>query len=112
MVLDAVHAVDCEKIVVIGAPVDALAEKLTELMPGKKIIGFGGQLDLARMKYALLTERINVTEEQYIIGEHGPKAIPVYKNEEEYEKISLMTTTFIKRIMAATDKPRNMATGV
>jgi len=64
------------------------------------------------MKYALLTERINVTEEQYIIGEHGPRAIPVYKNEEEYEKISLMTTTFIKRIMAATDKPRNMATGV
>ncbi len=78
---------------------------------GKQIIGFGGQLDQARMEYSLLSRGINATEPYYAIGEHGPRTIPVYGGEVKYDLVKEDTTSVLKRIVSATDKARNLATG-
>lgn len=112
--IDALSKVDSPIIVVIGTPVDRLTEKLAyeAAFKGKQVIGFGGQLDVARMQYALLSAGKKMADPGYVIGEHGPRTIPVYEGESEYDQIREATTSVLKRIAVATEKPRNMATGV
>lgn len=104
--------VECDKIVVIGTPVDMLTEELSRMSQFKasQIIGFGGELDKARMHYSLLRHGIQ-TENMYVIGEHGPRAIPVYDGEQDYDDVRAETTTVLKRIMES-GTARNLATGV
>lgn len=112
IVLDSLAKAAAKHVIVIGTPVDRLTEELSELndFPAKSIIGFGGQLDLARLQYALIKQGIS-PDNAYIIGEHGPRAIPVYGGEKSYNEIQADTTSVLKKI-SLSGKPRNLATGV
>lgn len=110
---EALKDVDFDKIVVIGTPVDLLTEELSRLneFKNKQVIGFGGELDKARMLYSLLVHGLKPKEPLYVIGEHGPRAIPVYDGEQNYEEVRIETTTVLKRIVES-GTARNLATGV
>lgn len=112
--LESLEKVDCQKIVVIGTPVDKLTEELSksDALKDRQIIGFGGQLDVDRAKYTLVKHSVEAREPLYAIGEHGPLVIPVYENEEVYEKVRESTATFIRRISVLDDNLRNLATAV
>ena len=47
----------------------------------------------------------------YVIGEHGPRAIPVYGGEQDYDAVRTEATTVLKRIMES-GVARNIATGI
>jgi hypothetical protein len=99
--------------VVTGTPVDRLAERLSALEQFKDstVIGFGGQLDVERTKYALLSHHLRVPDPLYVIGEHGPRVIPVYAGEQSYDLIRQEAGSTLKRI-SVSGKPRNLATGI
>jgi malate/lactate dehydrogenase len=113
IVVKALEQVDCEKIIVIGTPVDILTEELLNLpqFEGKQVIGFGGELDKARASYSLLTRSIESDDSLYVVGEHGPRAIPVYAGEQDYEAVTTEATTVLKRIFTS-GIARNLATGM
>lgn len=100
-------------IVVIGTPVDRLTEKLAKMpkFRDSQIIGFGGQLDLARTHYALAKHNVSIEGDVFIIGEHGPRTLPVYNKEEAYDVIQTDVATTVQRI-ASTGSARNLATGI
>ncbi|MCK5233368.1 MAG: hypothetical protein KAJ91_00980 [Candidatus Aenigmarchaeota archaeon] len=77
-----IHPKKDSKIVVIMTPCDRAAHlicKLSGLDP-KNIIGFGGQLDVNRLKYMLFSETNNFSKkiDANFIGEHGKRGIPVF----------------------------------
>lgn len=114
IVTTALENVESRIVVVIGTPVDRLTEKLSRLpqFKDRQVIGFGGQLDLDRTRYALVQHSVIVADEVgYAIGEHGPRTIPVYTGEEKYNAVRADVTTTLKRI-AAHGPARNLATGV
>ncbi|MBW3569177.1 hypothetical protein KY385_03565 [Candidatus Parcubacteria bacterium] len=80
---------DCRNLVVIGTPVDELNQELSRLdhFSGSQVIGFGGQLDVNRARYALLKRGLKIPEPLYVVGEHGKRAIPVYRGEMCYEEV-------------------------
>lgn len=100
-------------VVVIGTPVDRLTEELAGLPEFKetRMIGFGGELDRARIRTSLISRAIEF-EQVYAVGEHGPRTIPVYDGEKDFQDVAGDATTVLKGIMASTPAPRNMATGV
>jgi malate/lactate dehydrogenase len=110
--VNALGAVKAQKIIVIGTPVDRLTERLAQLpkLKDTAIIGFGGQLDTNRAVYALLKHSAGFNESVYAIGEHGPRTIPVYNGEDNYDTVRADTTSVLKRIGTA-GKVRNLATG-
>ncbi len=70
------------KIVVTTTPCDRIAYlvwKLTYLDP-KNLLGFGGQLDVNRLKYLIWSDTNNSSKniEANFIGEHGKRGIPVF----------------------------------
>ncbi len=101
-------------LIVIGTPVDRLTERLVDLVGTtcETLIGFGGQLDQARMQFAMLQLGITGYDQVYAIGEHGPRTIPTYIGEERWAEVAAYSTTTLKSIMAAASPPRNLATGV
>lgn len=114
IVTSALESVEAKIVVVIGTPVDRLTEKLSRLPQFKEqqVIGFGGQLDLDRTRYALVQHSVIVADGVgYAIGEHGPRTIPVYTGEEKYGVVRADVTTTLKRI-SAHGPARNLATGV
>jgi malate/lactate dehydrogenase len=110
--VEALKDATTKKIVVIGTPVDILTEELAKLpqFTGIQIIGFGGELDRARVAYSLLKHNIRSERTVYAIGEHGPRTIPVYSEEQDYEAITSEATTVLKRIISS-GVARNLATG-
>ncbi len=71
------------KIVVITTPCDRIAHlicKLSGLDP-KNVFGFGGQLDVNRLKYLIFSETNNFSKnvDANFIGEHGKRGIPVFR---------------------------------
>lgn len=113
IVITALQQANCQKLVVIGTPVDRLTEELSKLQPfrGKQVIGFGGQLDVDRTIYALIKRSVPFDGQVYVIGEHGPRTIPIYKGESTYAAVRGDVTSTLKRI-SASGYTRNMATGV
>jgi malate/lactate dehydrogenase len=109
---DALEKVQTPIIVVTGTPVDRLTQELSHLpgFAGRQLIGFGGQLDADRTRYALLEHGLTSPGEVYVVGEHGPRAIPVYGGENQYDAILGDATSVLKRISAA-GKARNLSTG-
>ncbi len=70
------------KIIIITTPCDRtvhLAQNLTGLDSGN-FIGFGGQLDVNRLKYLISNDRKNFSKtiDATFIGEHGKRGIPVF----------------------------------
>ena len=104
---------ETKTLVVIGTPVDRLTDRLQNLQGTvcENLVGFGGQLDRARMLYAMAEIGVEA-DPVYAIGEHGPRTIPCYEGEERWDEIAAYSTTTLKNIMAAASPPRNIATGV
>jgi malate/lactate dehydrogenase len=72
-------------IVVITSPPDKAAHlvyRLSGLEP-RRVIGFGGQLDVKRLQYLLAAESGNFShmEDVHYIGEHGKRGIPLFTQE-------------------------------
>jgi len=97
-------------VIVIGSPVDELTRMLGIKYPQHTIIGFGGELDKARLTYALRIRNID-SAFKWIIGEHGKRAIPVYETEEGYEQVAEQVSAFLSQVKKATPTSRNLATG-
>jgi hypothetical protein len=100
-------------VVIVASPVDeltALAAKILEL-PIRQIMGFGGDLDFHRLEYAL-GRRGRSTTSISVIGEHGPRAIPVYPGEFEYGIVAHEVRHLLADIWSLVGRPRNLATGV
>jgi len=113
LVTDVLSEASASKVVVIGTPVDRLTEALSALKPFThcQVIGFGGQLDVDRTRSALIQRQLKVPDQVFVVGEHGPRAIPVYEGGAGYESIRLDATSVLKRIGRA-GKARNIATGI
>ena len=80
-----IHPKKDSKIVVITTPCDRIAHlicKLSGLDP-KNVFGFGGQLDVNRLKYMIFSETNNFSKKIDVnfIGEHGKRGIPVFKED-------------------------------
>ncbi len=80
-----IHPKKDSKIVVITTPCDRVARliwKLSGLDP-KNIIGFGGQLDVNRLKYMIFSETKTFSKKIDVnfIGEHGKRGIPVFRED-------------------------------
>ncbi len=112
IVENSLSEVEAKIIILIGTPVDILTEKFShrEGHGARQIVGFGGELDRSRLRWTLSKSGIS-QEEVYVIGEHGPRAIPVYTREEGYESVKREVTTFLKTIKLAAGVARNLATG-
>ena len=70
------------KLAVIPTPVDEIvliALKLSGLDP-KNVIGFGGQLDVNRLKYLIYRDTGNLPKEAYFVGVHGAAGIPIFRD--------------------------------
>lgn len=71
------------KIVVITTPCDKTAHLVWKLtgLDHKNIIGFGGQLDVNRLKYLIYSDIKNFSKEinANFIGEHGKRGIPIFR---------------------------------
>jgi malate/lactate dehydrogenase len=100
--------------VIVGSPVDELTEEFLRVRKGvapHQVMGFGGELDRCRLMYALRAHRItsdNVT----IVGEHGPRTIPVYNDETDFDTISYAVQTALAQLQSTTGKARNLAPGL
>lgn len=104
---------DTSIVVIVASPVDdltAIGAKLFQL-PTRQIIGFGGDLDVHRLDY-VLARRALPTRSIAVIGEHGARAIPVYRGEVEYGSVASELREFLAHIWRVAGKPRNLATGV
>lgn len=101
-------------IIVIGTPVDDLTSIIMHsgIADKNRVMGFGGDLDTARLRYILAQEKIDNDPDAVCIGEHGSRTIPVYASEENYEHVTSEVRTLLKRITAKAGPPRNLATGV
>lgn len=113
IVLVALEQATCEKLVLIGSPVDRVTEKVAKLpqFQDTQVIGFGGQLDVARTAYVLAKRSIQVPSPIYVIGEHGLRTIPVYESEEAHETIQKEVGGLLGQIKQGGES-RNLATGV
>jgi malate/lactate dehydrogenase len=99
--------------VLVGSPVDEVTEVFAQKRPDvdpRRIIGFGGELDLCRLRAVLLDRAQHVTST--VVGEHGARVIPVYEGELEYEEIAQEVRTTLARIRTGTGKARNLSSGI
>lgn len=71
------------KLVVITTPCDLTAHLAWKLsgLDSKNVVGFGGQLDVNRLKYLIAQDTGDFSKELdvHFIGEHGKRGIPVFK---------------------------------
>jgi len=78
------------KLVVVTNPVDTVSINAMRVsgLPPNQVIGFGGDLDVARLKQllALGTDKEAKSINANVIGGHGELAIPVYRNPPSWEK--------------------------
>lgn len=98
-------------LVVVGTPVDLVTERVQAELPTIRVIGFGGELDTARLRFVLKTRGID-TRSAWVIGEHGPRAIPVYDSEVEYQDVRKSVGSFLSTIKGVAPEARNLASGV
>ena len=101
-----------QKLVLVTSPVDVLTHYSQQEsgLPTDQVIGFGGDLDLNRLKVVLGRSDI----EGYILGEHGKRAIPFYEvNFGSYEEIFPQVRGYLEKIVKkTTDQPENRAAGI
>jgi malate dehydrogenase len=99
--------------IVVGSPVDQVSEwfvrERVDLGPSR-VVGFGGELDRARLDGALTAR--GIAEPGIVVGEHGRRTIPVYRSEAHYESVSEEVRAVLLEIRAGTPKARNLASGV
>ncbi len=112
IMLQSIDGAQTEKLIVIGTPVDELTQVMTNHsdVQAKTVIGFGGELDVARIKYALLKQKLT-TDNAFVVGEHGPRMIPALEDETYYDDIKQEASSVLKRIKQWTPNARNIATG-
>jgi malate/lactate dehydrogenase len=101
------------QIVVIGTPVDNLTTVIAEagICAPERIMGFGGDLDTARLHYILAEEGIENAGDGVCIGEHGGRTIPVYRGEARYPDIAGRVRNLFKTMTANAGAPKNLAVG-
>ena len=101
-------------IVLVGTPVDDLTAVLGSagIVEKRRVIGFGGDLDTARLKYVLAGDGDPGAGDALCIGEHGSRTVPVYASERDYAGVAARVRGTIKAITAQAGPPRNLATGV
>ncbi|MBA3844983.1 MAG: hypothetical protein H0X39_20610 [Actinobacteria bacterium] len=101
-------------VVIVGSPVDELSQEFLharhDLLP-RQVVGFGGELDRARLRTELLRRGIP-DNECTVVGEHGSRTVPVYDSEEDYENVARGVRSSLDRIKSATGQARNLASGV
>lgn len=95
----------------IPGPVEVLAEYLCRLLdhPPEQVLGFGGDLDLNRLRYVLAAKDIPA-QDASVVGEHGPRAIPIYRGEEAYREVANQVRNFLASIGQLAGVKRNLAT--
>ncbi len=99
-------------VIMVSSPVDdvtPLAQRITSL-PRSQVIGFGGDLDRNRL-IAVLRARGIDSRDAMIVGEHGPRAIPVYPSEADYDAVAHAVRNYLGAIKDKAGKPRNLASG-
>lgn len=94
------------KIVVIATPVDKIANIVLRLakIGENQVIGFGGQLDINRLKYLIYKARDNFSEELEVgyIGEHGSRGIPIFSGKvPDREELIQDSRFFFSRYLAS-----------
>jgi hypothetical protein len=107
------HVGGVSKIVLVGSPVDEVTHNLADWLQvdRRRVIGFGGDLDVCRLEYSLLNRGIKA-DTAFIVGEHGSRAIPVYQGERLYPEISGEVRFFLKKMTNDAGRPRNLASGM
>jgi malate/lactate dehydrogenase len=109
----AISQLEHSVVVLVGTPVDRLTEAFCDAradLPPARVLGFGGELDRARLEYALRRCGLPFSSTN-VIGEHGPNAIPVYDGSAPYSQVAEEIRSVLPRIKAATGKARNLASG-
>lgn len=98
-------------VICLATPVDQLTVDVQKMarLPVQQVIGFGGDLDSNRLQY-ILRSRGYSDDDAVALGEHGPKAIPVYQGEQEYEVVTQELHRFWLKIAEHVDIVRNLAT--
>jgi malate/lactate dehydrogenase len=99
-------------IIAVATPVDIIAKEVQRItcLPCCQVFGFGGDLDLNRLRFTLRSMGV-CTEGITIIGEHGKNTIPVYAGEMKYDLIATEVRTFLSRISSRNSVIRNLASG-
>jgi malate/lactate dehydrogenase len=106
--------VETKHVILVGSPVDRLTEQVADVAGYAvgSVIGFGGELDRARLHQALLKRGLTTPAGTfYAVGEHGPRVVPVYPDETSYDQIQADIGTVLSEIKKA-GRARNLATGV
>ena len=109
--LEGVQLKDSAIVITLPSPVDRIAtfiQRKTGLAP-RQIIGFGGSLDLNRLIYTLESRGID-SAGAGIIGEHGPRTIPVYGGEQDFDGVAHQVRNFLADIGKLAGQKRNLAT--
>jgi len=101
-------------IVVIATPVDDLTAILAEsgAFANNRVIGFGGDLDTARLQYLLGQKTTEDVSSAVCIGEHGERTVPIYQPETDYFEVARNVREVVKRITSEAGRPRNLSTGI
>src|SRR3989338_4814140 len=70
------------KIVVITTPVDEIALAVLKVsgLDSKNVIGFGGQLDVNRLKYLIYKDTGRLPKNVHFVGVHGAAGIPIFRD--------------------------------
>lgn len=110
-VCDTVSPRDDSIVIVIASPVDDVTSVVRDHLGARAgpVIGFGGDLDFARLRHSLRIRRLPC-KPITIVGEHGRNAIPVFEPEEDYSRVARDIRTHLPRITEG-GRPRNLATG-
>ncbi len=111
-ILKGITLKDSAIFITLPSPVDQIAtfiQRKTALAPSQ-VIGFGGSLDLNRLVYVLESKGIESTGAA-IVGEHGPRTIPVYETEKDYDAVAHRVGHFLADIGKLAGQKRNLATG-
>jgi hypothetical protein len=100
-------------LIVVSSPVDDLTVRAHALsgLSRAKVFGFGGDLDYRRLRYVLSTDNQDASQ-VFVIGEHGPRVIPVYAGKAAFAKVALQVRTFLQETTNDQGRPRNLSSGV
>lgn len=106
------HLKSSAVLIIVPSPVDQLTPALQQVVghPHHQVMGFGGDLDYNRLKCAMVMRQIS-NQPLAIIGEHGPRSIPVIEDEAEYHNLAEDVRNHLVSITRAVGQPRNLASG-
>jgi len=109
--LDGISLKPCSILITLATPVDDITvfAQLVSGLPRSQVFGFGGDLDLNRLKFVLNQRMINPSKIR-LIGEHGGNAIPVYDDEVDYNEVANDVRTFLRTVTSLAGQPKNLAT--